>query len=165
MFDEYPVVEKQSDDEQKSSEDRKSTWWLGRWAHVVTIPVWFILFISFADRPWGAQVSVACAYTVLVLCLTLGYAFQDLDDVLGNPRALAYCAKLLIPHALVLALVVWAVSEWLHLAPTLPSWMTQEGRKGSLWYWCGMLPLAGAGYWQGLWMASKLRRHCQVAEN
>jgi hypothetical protein len=164
MFDECPGVEKQSDARQESSDDQKSTWWLGRWAHVITIPVWFILFVSFADHPWGTYISVAGGYTAFVLCLALGNAFKDMDDVLGNPRALIYIAKLLIPHAFILALIVWGVSEWLHLAPTLPSWLTHEGRKGSLWYWCGMLPLGCAGYCQGLRMASMRRKHCQVDE-
>jgi len=163
MFDEYPVV-KQSDDRRESSEDQKTTWWPGRWAHVVTISSWFILFVSFPDCSWGTYVSVAGAYTVFVFCYALGNAFNDLDDVLGDSRALAYILKLMIPHALVLVLIVCGVFERLHLAPTLPAWVTQEGRKGSLWLWCGMLPLGGAAYCQGSWMAKKLRQHCHVAQ-
>jgi hypothetical protein len=109
-------------------------------------------------------VSVGAAYTVLVFCLALGNAFKDLDDVLGNPHALACIAKLMIPHLFALALVAWGVYEWLNLSRTLPVWVTHEGRKGSVWYWCGMLPLGGAGYWEGFWMAGKLRKHCAVAE-
>jgi len=160
MFDEY-----QSGNEQESTEDEKTTWWLGRWAHVLTIPVWFILFVAFNDRPRDSYVSVVCAYTVLVLSLALGNAFKDLDDVLGHPRALACIAKLMIPHSFALALVVSCVYEWLNISHTLPAWVTHEGRKGSVWYWCGMLPLGGAGYWEGFWMARKLRKHCGVAED
>jgi hypothetical protein len=164
MFDSLPSAQDEVE-EQSSLVDRKSTWWLGRWAHVITIPVWFILYISFAEKPWGAHVSVAGGYTALVFSLALGYAFNDWDDVLGNSRAMAYIAKLGILHVFVLALVIWGVSEWLHLAATLPSWVIHEGRKGSVWYWCGILPLAGAGYGEGLWMASRLREHCQTADD
>lgn len=163
MFEDLDT-ETQSEGRQESSEDENTTWWLGKWAHVLTILAWFVLFVAFSDRPWGAQVAVAGGYTVLVFCVALGNAFKDLDDVTGNPRALISIAKLLIPHAFILALVVWGVSEWFHLRPALPSWVTQEGRKGSLWYWCGMLPLGGAGYAEGFWMARSLRRSCRVAE-
>ncbi|HEY2861892.1 MAG TPA: hypothetical protein VGJ21_26060 [Terracidiphilus sp.] len=164
MFEDVDI-ETQSEGKQEPSENRARTWWLGRWAHVLTMPVWAVLFMSSAEQPWGSYVSVAAAYTVLVFCLALGYAFKDLDDVTGNSRALISIAQLLIPHAFVLAVVVCGVYEWLHLAPSLPSWMTEEGRKGSAWYWCGMAPLGGAGYAEGFWMARRLRRRCPAPED
>jgi hypothetical protein len=62
MFDEYPGVEKQSDDEQEFSGDLKSTWWFGRWAHVITIPVWFI-FLSRLQTVRGAHMYQSPART------------------------------------------------------------------------------------------------------
>ena len=142
----------------ESAEPAKPTWWIGPWAHVLTIPVWFILYIAGANTPWGPYVSVGGAWTVLVFCVALGNSFRDSDDLFGNSETLGYVVKLVIPHLAGLALLMVGVYEWLHLKPELPTWMTAEGRKGSLWYWCGMIPLAGGGYCEGFWMARKIRR-------
>jgi hypothetical protein len=163
MPDEYvdlksSAADKDRDPDKDDRDKVQSSWWLGRWAHVLTIPVWFILFVALNHEPWGDYVAVAVAYTVFVFCLAIGNAFEDSDDYLGNSKAVQFTGILLIPHALVLLLLAWCLSEWFHLATVVPPWVTHEGRKGSLWYWCGMIPLSAAGYWQGMWMATQFRR-------
>ena len=74
-------------------------------------------------------------------------------------------ATLLLPHVLILALVMLAAYFWLHLIPTLPSWITVEGRKGSLWELCGALAAAIAGISEGGWMAGKIRHRLGKSED
>lgn len=124
-----------------------------------------LLFLPFKDHPWSLYVAVAGSYSVLVFGLAFGSAFEDADDFFGNSQVPRYIAKLLIPHALILALIALGVSRWLYLRPTLPSWVTQEGRRGSFWDLCGWLSLGIAGVWQGLWMAGRIKRRFEGPED
>ena len=141
------------------AEPEKPKWWIGPWAHVIAIPVWAVLYFPFSDRPWEPYTSVAGAYTALVFCIALGNSFNNSDDLCGDSRARGYVLRLVIPHLVMLALVMDGVFEWLHLTSMLPAWMIHEGRRGSIWYWCGVSPLAGGGYWEGFWMSRKIKRH------
>jgi hypothetical protein len=141
-------------------DEEKSSWWLGPWAHFPAIVVFGVLFFLFKDHAWGWYVAIACSYTVYVFCRAFGSAFKDSDDLFGNSEVPHYLAKLLVPHALIVALIMLGVFLWFYLKPSLPSWLTHEGRKGSLWDLLGWLVLAGAGIKQGFWMADKLKRLC-----
>lgn len=159
MFEDASTEEKQSED------DAKSNWWVGPWAHVLGGLGFGILIIPLHSYSWGWQVSIAGGYSVLAFCRAFGSAFENADDLLGNPRAVRSVAMLLIPHAAVVLLVVLGVSWWFHIRPELPTWVTHEGRKGSLWYWFGMLPLALAGYAQGAWMAGWIKRQVKAPDD
>jgi hypothetical protein len=131
---------------------------LYRWAHFPAIIVFGVLFMLFQSSPWRWQIAIGFAYTVYVFFFAFGSVFKDSDDFLGDSKVPKYFVKLLIPHAMILALIMVGIHLWFRLRPTLPPWVTQEGHKGSLWDLCGWLLLAGAGISQGLWMAGKLKR-------
>jgi hypothetical protein len=100
-----------------------------------------------------------------VFGFAIGSVIKDLDDVLGDPALLQYAAKLLIPHAVVLALLTFLIATWFHVGANLPLWATTEGRKESLWDFFGWLVLAVAGITQGIWMAGKFRRRFHKSQD
>jgi hypothetical protein len=160
VFEDSLGIEDQTEDDPKRSEgDEKPSWWVGRWAHVLALPVFCIVYFPFQKYPWAWHVAIASSYSVFVFCRAFGTTLGDADDFFGNSKVPRLLANLVIPHVLILALIVLGVSLWFHLKPNLPSWVTHEGRKGSLWDLCGWLLLAGAGIWQGSWMAAWIKRH------
>jgi len=138
--------------------DNESSPSLYRWAHFPALLIFGILFILFRGQDWRWQIAIGGAYTVYVFFFAFGSVFDSADDFFGDSRVPKYFLKLLIPHTLILTLVISGVSLWFHFKPMLPSWLTHEGRKGSLWDLCGWLVLAGAGISQGFWMAGKTKR-------
>jgi hypothetical protein len=100
-----------------------------------------------------------------VFFFAFGSVLRDADDFFGDPQVPRCAAKLLIPHIFILSLIITGVSLWFHLRPLLPSWVTHEGRKGSLWDLFGWIVLAGAGIWQGSWMGEKIKRHFRETED
>lgn len=146
-------------------DEKKSSWWLGPWAHVPAGIVFCLLYFPFKDHPWSWYVAIAGSYTVYVFCRAFGSAFKDSNDLFGNSQVPGYVAKTLIPHALILAFITLGVFLWFYLKPSLPSWMTHEGRRESLWDLIGWLVLAGAGISQGFWMTAKLKRRIEEAED
>lgn len=159
MPDEYIDLASPKANEQTSSDDEKrSSPGLYRWAHFPAILAFGILFILLRGQPWRLQIAIGGAYTVYVFFFAFGSVLQDLDDFFGDPRVPRYATKLLIPHVFFLTAVISGVTLWFYLRPMLPPWLTQEGRKESLWDLCGWLVLAVAGRVQGSWMASRIKR-------
>jgi len=148
-----PVGERESAEESTSR-----AYGLGRWAHFPAMVVFGLLFMLLRGHPWRWYVTIDVAYTVYVFGFAIGSVIKDLDDVLGNSALLQYAAKLLIPHAVFLALLTFLIALWFQVGAKLPLWATTEGRKGSLWDVIGWLALAVAGITQGIWMAGKFRR-------
>jgi hypothetical protein len=158
MFEDLDVAEKNTevaapltDDENKPSSG------LYRWAHFPAGLAFGILFILFSGNPWRWQIAIGGGYTVYVFFFAFGSVLRDADDFFGDTRVPLCAAKLLIPHIFILTLIISGVSLWFHISPLLPSWVTHEGRKESLWDLFGWLILAGAGIWQGSWMAKKIK--------
>jgi len=145
--------------------EKKSSWWLGPWAHFPAGIVFCLLYFPTKDHFWSWYAAIAGSYTVYVFCRAFGCAFKDSDDLFGNSQVPRYLAKLLIPHALILALILLGVSVWFDLRSLLPDWMTHEGRRESPWDLFGWLVLAGAGIWQGFWMTGKLKHRLEEAED
>jgi hypothetical protein len=159
MPDDYVDLKSSSPDEETPSDDeQESSPGLWRWAHFPAILAFGILFIAFRGQPWRWYIAIGGSYTVYVFFFALGSVLRDLDDFFGDPRVPRYVAELLIPHVFILALIMSGVSLWFYLEPTLPPWLTQEGRKESLWDLCGWIVLALAGISQGSWMAGKIKR-------
>jgi len=158
MFDDLDASEQKTEGPQEPVDKNNSSVGLYRWAHFPAILVFAILIIPLHSHPWGWQIAIAGGYTVYVFWFAFGLVLKDADDFLGDPRVPKYGAELLIPHALILTLIIFCVSEWFRLKPILPEWVTHEGRKGSLWDLCGWVALAGAGIWQGFWMGKKIKR-------
>jgi hypothetical protein len=93
-----------------------------------------------------------------VFGLAIGSIIKDLDDLFGDAEIGKDARRLLIRHAAVLAVLTGGISLCFQLRTLLPSWMTHEGRKQSLWDFLGWLALAAAGITQGIWMAGKIKR-------
>ena len=130
----------------------------GRWAHFPAGLVFGLLFILFSGHPWRWFIAIDGAYTVYVFGLAIGSIIKDMDDLFGDPQIAKAALRLLIPHAAALAALTGGISLWFHLRTLLPSWMTHEGRKESLWDLLGWLALAVLGISQGIWMAEKMKR-------
>jgi hypothetical protein len=163
MFDDLDTAERKTEDQQThSSEESGSSSQLYRWAHFPAMLTFGILFIVFQDSAWRWHIAIGAGYTVYVFFFAFGTVLKDADDFFGDSRVPMSAVRLLIPHALILALLMAGVSWWFHIRPLLPVELTHEGRKGSLWDLFGWLVLGGAGIWQGFWMGGKLKR--QFAE-
>ena len=154
-----PDEDTHADDESKAESS------LYRWAHFPAMLAFGVLFVLFRGQDWRWHIAIGGCYTGYMFFFALGSVFKDLDDFFGDSRVPRYFAKLLIPHAVILVLVTAGVTLWFRLLPLLPSWVTQEGRKGSLWDICGWLVLAIAGITQGSWMAGKTKRRFSEPED
>ncbi len=117
-----------------------------------------VLIIPLHGFSWGWPVAIVGAYTVYVLWFAFGSVLSDADNFFGDPRVVRYGGKLLVPHLLVLAIIVPAISLWFRLKPMLPEWATHEGHKGSLWFLFGWMSLGVSGIAEGSWMGRKLKR-------
>jgi hypothetical protein len=166
VFDDLDTaVKKVEDVESPADDENEPSSQLYRWAHFPGMLAFGLLFILFRSHPWRWQIAIGGGYTVYVFFFAFGSVLRDADDFFGDTRVPKCAAKLLVPHVLVLALIVEGVTLWFHLKPLLPPWVTHEGRKGSLWDLCGWILLAGAGIWQGFWMAGKIKRRFKEVEN
>jgi hypothetical protein len=154
MFDDLETAGRKTDDGSTSEQPSQ----LYRWAHFPAMLIFGILIILFHGHPWGWQLAIGGGYTVYVFFFAFGSVFKNSDDFFGDSRVPKYAMELLIPHVLILALIVFGVTEWFRLKPILPEWVTHEGRKGSLWMLLGWLLLASAGISQGFWMAGLIKR-------
>lgn len=162
MFDDLETATKEiqtADDQDRPSSQAY------RWAHIPAFLTFLLLIVSLHRYRWGWQIAVGVGYTVYVFWFAFGFVLKDADDLFGDSRVPKYAAKLLIPHALIVAAIIAGVTEWFHLKPMLPDWMTHEGRKESLWDLFGWLLLGGAGIWQGFWMGKKLKRRFSNSED
>lgn len=160
MFDDLDTAERKTEDEKTHAEtEEQSSWWIGRWAHVLAGVVFCLLYFPFEDRFWGWQVAVTLSYVVFMLSCTCGLAFKDADDFFGNLQVPRYMAMLLIRQVFVLAAVSIGAYLWFKLRVVLPPWATQEGRRMSLWDLCGILLAYWAAVREASWMAEKIKRH------
>jgi hypothetical protein len=159
MFDDLETAESKIEGLPAPGDDAsESSPQLYRWAHFPAMLAFVVLILPFHGHRWGWQIAIAGAYTVYVFFFAFGSVFQSVGDFFGDPRVSRYAARLLMPHVLVLALIVSGVTWWFHLKPLLPAWATHEGRRPSLWFYCGALLLALAGIAQGAWMAGRMKR-------
>jgi hypothetical protein len=166
MPDDYLDLNTIGNDDQKLAEiETKSSIGLERWAHFPALLVFGLLILPLHSYPWGWQIAIAGGYTVYVFWFALGSGKKDLDDLTGDTLILRKIASQLLPHLLVLVIILAGVSEWFHLRPLLPSWVTHEGRKGSFWDLLGWLLLAIAGIAQGFWMAGKIKSRFGESED
>jgi hypothetical protein len=166
MFDESADIDKQGEDKQKISEDHQaSSWWVGRWAHVIAGVVFCMLYFPFEDRSWGWQLAITLSYVVFMLCCTCGIAFRDSDDFFGSPEVWQYLATLLVRQVSVLALVSLGAYLWRCLIPFLPEWVTHESRRGSIWDLCGLLLAYYIAVREASWMATRIKRRFPELED
>jgi hypothetical protein len=165
MFEDSLSIEDQTKDDQKPSEDgEKSSWWIGRWAHVITIAIFCLLYLPFQDRSWSWQVAITLSYVVFMLCCTCGLAFKDADDFFGNLQVPRYMATLLIRQVFVLVLISLGAYLWHYFKSILPAWVTHEG-KVPLWDLCGIYLAYRVAVKEALWMADKIKRQFPEPED
>jgi hypothetical protein len=159
MPDDYIDLNKQ-DDEQKNQETAEVTsWWIGRWAHVIALLVFGIVYLPFDDRIWGWQVAATLSYIVFMLCCTCGLSFQDSDDLFGNLPVARFLAGLLVRQFFILALISLGLYEWRHAIPALPNWATERAiRNLSLWEVAGIILVYVIAVREATWMAKKIKQ-------
>ena len=112
----------QSDDEKPEVADEVTSWWIGRWAHVIALVVFAFLYFPLSDHVWTWLVAATVSYIVFMLCCTCGLSFQDSDDFFGNPEVIGYMAILLLRQTFVFAVICLFAYLWRYLTPILPAW-------------------------------------------
>jgi hypothetical protein len=161
MFDDLDTAENKTEGAQgPSEEEQRSSWWIGRWAHVIAIGVFCLLYFSLKDRSWSWQLAITSSYIVFMLCCTCGIAFRDSDDFFGNSEVQQYLATLLVRQVFVLALVSAGAYLWRYLTPFLPEWVTHQSRRGSIWDLCGLVLAYFVAVREASWMAARIKRRC-----
>jgi hypothetical protein len=158
MFDDLETAEAKTEESGTSSN-------LYRWAHFPALLVLGIFMLLLHSYSWGWEVAIACSYTVYVYLFSFGQVLRDADDFFGDSRVSRYALELLPMHFLALALLIPGVWLWFHLRPSLPGWVTQEGRKGSFWDLLGWWVLAISAVAQGYWMARRIKRRFGECED
>ena len=146
-------------------EPEKPRWWIGPWAHVIAGLVFCLIYFPFDQYPWSWQVAISLTYVVFMLCCTCGLAFKDSDDFFGNVRVPEFMGKLLLRQLLVLALVSLAAYLWRYSKVILPSWVTQEGRRMSLWDYLGIILFYVIAVKEARWMAVKIKHQFSELED
>lgn len=160
MFDDLESAENKTEEAKNSSGDKEITsWWIGRWAHVIALLTFCLIYYSFDDRFWSWQVAVTLAYAAFVLCCTCGLSFQDSDDFIGSPEVVRYMAFLLLRQILIIALMSLAAYMWRRLIPVLPGWAnTKAYRNLSLWQVGGALVAYYIAIKEATWMAKRIKQ-------
>jgi hypothetical protein len=149
----------QADEQEPSAPAEVTSWWIGRWAHVIAVVVFCSLYFPLSGRIWSWQVAVTLSYIVFVFCCTCGLSFQDSDDFFGSPEVAMYLATLLVRQFFILALISLCAFEWRHLTPVLPSWATVRAvRNLSLWEVGGIVVVYLVAVREATWMARKIKQ-------
>lgn len=154
MFDSLPDEENAA---KASNNDQQSSWWIGRWSHVIAMIVFSLLYFPFADRFWSWQVAITVSYIMFMLCCTCGMAFRDSDDFFGNLTVAQYMGDLLIRQIVILALVSVVAYFWRYLKQVLPAWIAQTGHRLSLWDMFGLVLAYVIAVREASWMANKIK--------
>jgi hypothetical protein len=166
MFDDLDSAESKTEDTQSSSDDEQSShWWIGPWAHVIAALAFCLIYFPFDQYRWSWQIAVTVGYVVFMLCCTCGMAFKDSDDFFGNLRVPEFMGKLLLRQILVLAAVSLTAYLWRYSKAVLPGWMTQEGRRMSLWDYVGILLFYVIAVKEAGWMAGRIKSHFPELED
>ena len=113
-----------------------------------------IVFLPFADRPWCPSAVALTSYSVFVFSMT----FRDAECSLRKPEVRQKLPGFLLLHLLSLTVVFATVNYSISLTTQLPVFMTQVGRKGSLFDWIVTFALVMLGWAQEHWMRKIIRR-------
>ncbi|HMG87393.1 MAG TPA: hypothetical protein VK574_16795 [Terracidiphilus sp.] len=149
----------QTEETQSASDaEQRSHWWIGPWAHVISGVTFCLIYFPFDRYTWSWQVAATITYLVLMLCCTCGIAFKDSDDFFGNLPVMKFMSKLLVRQAVILALVSGTAYLWRYSRTLLPGWLTQEGRRMSLWDYFGIILFYVIAVREARWMAAKINR-------
>ena len=163
MFDDLDTAENKTDETEDP--EPQSHWWIGPWAHVIAIVVFCLIYFPLDQYSWSWQVAVTIAYIVFMLCCTCGLSFRDSDDFFGNLPVMKFMSKLLVRQTIVLGLVSGTAYLWRVSRTVLPGWMTQEGRRMSLWDYFGIILFYVIAVREAKWMAAKIKLQLSEFEN
>ena len=160
MPDDYVDLNGRQDHEEEPPEKAEVTsWWIGRWAHVIAGLLFCLVYFPLDDRVWSWQVAATLSYVVFMLCCTCGLSFQDSDDLFGNLPVARYMGSLLVRQFVILALISIGLYEWRHVIPALPSWATGRAiRNLSLWELVGIIAVYVVAVREATWMAKKIKK-------
>jgi hypothetical protein len=160
MPDDYIDLKNQQDEEPKPQETAEVTsWWIGRWAHVIAIFFFCVVYFPLSDHGWSWQAAVTVSYVVFLLCCTCGLSFQDSDDFFGSPEVIRYIGILLVRQILIIALISLGAYLWRYLIPLLPRWSNERAyRNLSLWEVGGALLVYFVAIKEATWMAKKIKQ-------
>jgi len=160
MPDDYVDLNSKLEDEQKPPETAEVTsWWIGRWSHVIAGLLFCIVYFPLDDRIWSWQVAATLSYVVFVLCCTCGLSFQDSDDFFGNLPVAKFMGSLLARQSVILALISLGLYEWRHVIPFLPTWANERAiRNLSLWEVAGIIAVYVIAVREAKWMAKKIKQ-------
>jgi len=155
MFDSLPDA---ADEAESQIDGQKSSWWIGRWAHVIAMLIFSVLYFPFANRTWSWQIAITLSYIAFMLCCTCGLAFRDSDDFFGNLEVAQYMGDLLVRQIVVLAGISVMTYAWHFLKRVLPDWFAQTGHKLSLWDMFGLVLAYVVAVREASWMAENIKR-------
>lgn len=113
-----------------------------------------IVFIPFMNRPWVPYAAALTGYSVLVF----GMAFRDAECSLRKPEVRQKLPGFLLLHIVFLAAVYVIETFSIRLAPQLPRFITQAGRKGSFSEWIVTFALVMLAWAQEHGMRRIIRR-------
>ena len=159
MQEDYLDLNSTSEAEQKPpDEEPPSSWWIGRWSHVIAGLVFCLLYFPLSQHQWSWQTAITLTYIVFMLCCTCGLSFGDSDDLFGNPPVVRYMGVLLIRQVFVLVLICLWFYLWRYLIPHLPAWFATRGRRLSPWDYCGILLTYFVAIREAKWMAKQIKK-------
>ncbi len=160
MPEDYVDLNSRDKDEPEQAEPEEvSSWWIGRWAHVIAGVLFCILYFPLSDRRWSWLVAVTVSYIVFMLCCTCGLSFQDSDEFFGSPEVIRYIGLLLVRQILIIALISLVAYLWRYLIPMLPSWANARAyRNLSLWELGGVVLVYYVAVKEATWMARKIKQ-------
>jgi hypothetical protein len=143
----------------KSKAEEVTSWWIGRWSHVIAGTLFCVLYFPLSSYIWSWQVAATLSYIVFMFCCTCGLSFQDSDEFFGNLAVPEYMGSLLARQILILALISLGLYEWHHLIPFLPTWATARAiRNLSNWEFGGILLIYFIAVKEAKWMAKKIKK-------
>jgi hypothetical protein len=159
MPEDYVDLNSRDEDEAEQPEaEEVSSWWIGRWAHVIAILLFCGLYFPLSDHAWSWLIAVTVSYAVFMLCCTCGLSFQDSDELFGSPEVIKYIGLLLVRQALIIALISLGAYSWRSLIPILPVWANARAyRNLSLWEVGGALLIYFVAIKEATWMAKKIK--------
>ena len=159
MPDDYNDLKTQADEAQDDSDTPKFTsWWIGRWAHIISLIVFISLYVLFLDKTWGWPLAATVAYIIFMFCCTCGLSFQDSDEFIGSPEVMKYMAVLLVRQIVVLAVISLCLFLWRYAIPFLPIWATARGSHGlTLWEYVCIIVFYFVAVREAKWMAKKIK--------
>ena len=145
-----------SEEEQQKEEQKQTSWWIGRWSHVLAGLSFCLVYFPFSGSALNPLAAIMVAYLVFMVCCACGLSFRDSDDLLGSQPVQRYMGTLLLKQVLILAAIAGVAYAWVFLRGVLPAWAT-EGKRLPLWDVVGIVLAYYLGVSEARWIAVRIR--------